>query len=205
MTVQFNGSGSSDPEGTPLSYAWDLDNDGSFDDGNAVTTSHTFNSPGNFTVRLQVTDAGSATGTDSEVISVGNSPPTPVISTPTAGTTWKVGDLINFSGSATDPQDGALPASALTWTLVLQHCPSNCHTHTIQTFPGVASGSFNAPDHEYPSYLELTLTATDSFGTQASVTRRIDPQTVVLTFQSAPTGLSLAVNATSSTRSSSER
>ena len=92
-----------------------------------------------------------------------------------------------------------MPASALTWTLVLQHCPSNCHTHTIQTFPGVASGSFNAPDHEYPSYLELTLTATDSFGTQASVTRRLDPQTVVLTFQSAPTGLSLAVNATSST------
>lgn len=199
LTVQFNGSGSSDPEGTPLSYAWDLDNDGAFDDGNAVTASRTFNTPGNFTVRLQVTDAGSATGTDSEVISVGNSPPTPVISTPTAGTTWKVGDLINFSGSATDPQDGALPASALTWTLVLQHCPSNCHTHTIQTFPGVASGSFTAPDHEYPSYLELTLTATDSFGTQASVTRRLDPQTVVLTFQSVPTGLSLAVNATSST------
>ena len=184
LTVQFNGSDSSDPEGTPLAYAWDLDNDGFFDDGNAVTASHTYNSPGNVTVRLRVTDAGLATGTDSEVISVGNSPPMPVISTPAAGTTWKVGDLINFSGSATDPQDGALPASALTWTLVLQHCPSNCHPHAIQTFPGVASGSFNAPDHEYPSYLELTLTATDSFGTQASVTRRLDPQTVVLTFQS---------------------
>jgi glucose/arabinose dehydrogenase/PKD repeat protein len=199
LTVQFNGSGSSDPEGTPLTYAWDLDNDGSFDDGNAVTVSRTFNSPGNFTVRLQVTDAGSATGTDSEVISVGNTPPVPVISTPTVGTTFKVGDTINFSGSATDQQDGALPASSLTWTLVQQHCAPNCHSHTIQTFPGVASGSFSAPDHEYPSYLELTLTATDSFGTQASVTRRLDPQIVVLTFQSVPTGLSLAVNATPST------
>jgi glucose/arabinose dehydrogenase/PKD repeat protein len=199
LTVQFDGSGSTDPEGLPLTYAWDLDNDGLFDDGNAATASRTYSSPGNVTVRLRVTDAGLATGTDSEVISVGNSPPVPVMSTPTAGTTWKVGDAIGFSGSATDPQDGNLPASALSWTLVLQHCPSNCHSHTIQTFNGVASGSFTAPDHEYPSYLELTLTATDSVGTSASVTRRLDPQTVVLTFQSNPTGLSLAVNATSST------
>ena len=36
----------------------------------------------------------------------------------------------------------------------------DCHTHPLQTFPGVASGSFRAPDHEYPSYLNLTLTAT---------------------------------------------
>jgi hypothetical protein len=63
----------------------------------------------------------------------------------------------------------------------------------------VAGGQFNAPDHEYPSYLELTLTATDSFGTQSSVTRRLDPQTVVLSFQTVPSGLSLAVNAASST------
>ena len=37
----------------------------------------------------------------------------------------------------------------------------------IQDFSGVASGSFVAPDHEYPSYLELRLTATDS-GTSSS-------------------------------------
>ena len=37
-------------------------------------------------------------------------------SRPAAGTTWKVGDVIAFSGSATDAQDGTLPASALSWT-----------------------------------------------------------------------------------------
>jgi glucose/arabinose dehydrogenase len=198
LTVQFNGSGSSDPEGTQLAYAWDLDGDGAYDDATGVSTSRTYTNPGNVTVGLQVTDAGSAIGTDTQVIAVSNDPPTPVISTPIAGTTWRVGDLISFSGSATDPQDGTLPASALSWSLVIQHCPSSCHTHQVQTWPGVASGQFNAPDHEYPSYLELTLTATDSFGTQASVTRRLDPQTVVLSFQTAPTGLSLAVNAASS-------
>ena len=63
--------------------------------------------------------------------------------------------MINFSGSGTDPQDGTLPASALSWSLILHHCPSNCHSHPLQDFVGVASGSFTAPDHEYPSSLEL--------------------------------------------------
>jgi glucose/arabinose dehydrogenase len=194
LTVQFSGSRSSDPEGTALSYAWDLDGDGAYDDATGVSASRTYTSPGNVTVGLRVTDAGSATGTDTQVIAISNSPPAPVISTPAAATTWKVGDTIAFSGSTTDPQDGTLPASALSWTLTLEHCPSNCHTHVVQTWNGVASGQFNAPDHEYPAHLELTLTATDSHGGQASVTRELHPQTVNLTFQSAPSGLSLSVN-----------
>ena len=131
LTVEFDGSGSSDPEGTALTYAWDLDNDGSFDDGNAVTASRTYNSPGNVTVRLRVTDAGLRPAPTAGH-QRGQQPAGAGDSTPAAGTTWKVGDLINFSGSATDPQDGALPASALTWTLVLQHCPSNCHPHAAR-------------------------------------------------------------------------
>jgi glucose/arabinose dehydrogenase len=126
-----------------------------------------------------------------------NQPPTPVIDTPAAGLTWKVGDNIAFTGHATDPEQGTLPASALTWRLLVQHCPSNCHSHTIQTWPGVASGSFAAPDHEYPSYLDLELTATDAGGASQTVVRRLDPQTVVLTFASNPSGLQLSVNAAS--------
>jgi hypothetical protein len=199
LTVQFDGSGSFDPEGTALTYAWDLDGDGQYDDATGVTTSRTYEDPGNVTVGLRVTDGGGATGTDSQVIGVSNTPPVPVITTPTSSTTWQVGQQISFSGSASDAQDGTLPASALSWSLVLQHCPSSCHAHGLQTFNGMSSGSFNAPDHEYPSYLELTLTATDTFGTSASTTVRLDPRTVVLGFQTSPTGLSLAVNGASST------
>ena len=57
----------------------------------------------------------------------------------------------------------------------MNHCPSNCHTHPIQTFPNVASGSFNAPDHEYPSHLELRLTATDSDGREHDDERAAEP------------------------------
>jgi glucose/arabinose dehydrogenase/PKD repeat protein len=201
LTVAFDGSGSSDPDGDPLSYAWDLDGDGAFDDATTAQTSHTYTSDGTQTASLRVTDSQGATGTDSVTITVGNTRPTATITAPAAGTTWRAGDTITFSGSATDAQEGALPASRLSWSLVLQHCPSNCHTHPLQNFAGVAGGSFTAPDHEYPSYLELTLTATDSGGLSHSVTRRLDPRTVVLSFQTSPGGLQLTVGSTTSVAS----
>jgi hypothetical protein len=118
--------------------------------------------------------------------------PQPQITTPAVGTTWKVGDTISFSGSATDPQDGTLPASALSWAVVLEHCPDACHDHVLQTLTG-ASGSFPAVDHEYPAHLELRLTARDSDGNAATVVRRLDPRTVPVTITSRPSGLQLAL------------
>ncbi len=125
--------------------------------------------------------------------------PVPTIVQPVTPTAWKVGDVIPFSGTATDAEDGTLPASALSWSFVMHHCPSNCHTHPIQDFEGVASGSFTAPDHEYPSYIEMQLTATDSGGLRTTVTRRLDPRTVDLTFVSTPAGLTIAVDASTVT------
>jgi len=122
-----------------------------------------------------------------------NRSPTPVIDTPASTLTWEVGELVSFSGHATDPEQGTLPASSLSWTLLLQHCPSNCHSHTVQTWNGTAGGSFNAPDHDYPAHLELRLTATDAGGATASTSVEIQPETVELTFQTAPDGLRLVI------------
>jgi glucose/arabinose dehydrogenase len=205
LTVNFDGTGSSDPDaGDVLSYAWDLDADGAYDDSTLAQPSYTYTAQGSFAATLKVTDRQGATDTDSVTIAVGNTAPTAVINAPAAGTTWKVGDVINFSGSATDAQDGTLPASALSWELILQHCPSNCHAHALQQFVGVSSGSFTAPDHEYPSYLELKLTATDSGGLTNTKTLRLDPRTVTLTFQTTPGGLLLAVDG-STTKSAFNR
>jgi glucose/arabinose dehydrogenase len=120
-----------------------------------------------------------------------NRPPTPTISIPLSTLTWKVGDTIQFAGSASDPEDGTLSASRLSWTINLQHCPSNCHTHVLQTFTGVASSSFVAPDHEYPSYIQIVLTATDSKGAIATTSVNIQPKTVNVSLASNPTGLTL--------------
>ena len=127
----------------------------------------------------------------------GNQPPTPVIGAPSSSTTWRVGEQISFSGSATDPEDGPVPSTALSWSLVMHHCPSNCHTHPVQTWNGVTSGSFAAPDHEYPSHLELILTAHDSQGSTSSTSVALQPRTVQLTLASSPPGLGLSLNSTS--------
>src|SRR4051794_31544274 len=79
----------------------------------------------------------------SPTFNVANTAPTALITSPGPATTWKVGDTISFSGSATDPEQGTLPASALTWTLIMHHCPSDCHTHTITSMTA-ASGTFTA-------------------------------------------------------------
>jgi PKD repeat protein len=195
LTVQFDGSQSSDPDpGDSLSYAWDLDGDGAYDDATAVAPTYTYASAGVYTASLRVTDGHGASGTAAVTITVGNMPPTATIGSPAPGTTWRVGDLIQFAGGATDAQDGPLPASALSWDLILHHCPSNCHTHPLQSFNGTSGGSFTAPDHDYPSHLELRLTATDSGGLTDSASVRLDPRTVALTLTSSPSGFLLALN-----------
>jgi glucose/arabinose dehydrogenase len=196
LAVSFNGSGSTDPDpGATLTYAWDLDDDGAFDDATGPTASWTYQQPGTYTPELRVTDNLGASDTDAVTITAGNTAPTATITSPASSLRWKVGDTVSFSGGATDPQNGTLPASALSWSLVLHHCDGggNCHQHPVQTYEDVASGSFSAPDHEYPSHLELTLTATDPGGLTDTDSVRLDPQTVNLTFQSSPTGLQLTV------------
>jgi hypothetical protein len=127
--------------------------------------------------------------------------PTATITTPTAETVWQVGQQISFSGSATDPEQGTLPPSALTWTLLLHTCPSTCTVQTLQQFPGVSGGTFTAPDAPYPSHLELRLTATDSGGLQGTKSVLLNPQTVELRFRSKPlaAGFTLELNGVSGT------
>ncbi len=198
LTANFDGSGSSDPDGDPITYAWDLDGDGLYDDSTAAQPTFTYTQSGTFTARLQVTDSPGASSVSGPItITVGNTPPTATINAPSGSLTWRVGDVIAFSGSGTDPQDGNLPASALSWSLILNHCPSNCHSHPLQDFVGVSSGSFTAPDHEYPSNLELVLRVTDSGGLTSTASVTLQPQTVALTFTSSPAGLQLVLNGSS--------
>ncbi len=99
---------------------------------------------------LKVTDPSGASATDAVAVTVGNTPPTAAIASPSPGLQWKVGDLISFSGSATDRQDGNLAPAKLTWSLALQHCPSNCHTHQLLSFPNTDHGSFARPTTSTP-------------------------------------------------------
>ncbi len=203
LAVSFDASKSTDPDsGDSLSFAWDLDGDGAFDNGTAPQAAFTFTQAGTYTPRLRVTDSKGALSVASATITVGvNTPPAALIASPQSGLRWKVGDTLSFSGSASDAQDGALGSSRLSWSVVLHHCDSQgqCHQHPQNSYVGVNSGSFVAPDHPYPSYLELSLTATDSGGLTTTSKMRLDPLTTDLTFQTVPSGLQLVVGSEAST------
>jgi len=199
LTVVFDGSGSTDPDPADvgrLSYRWDFTSDGTVD-ATGPTASFRYATPGRHTATLTVTDTLGVSATATVTIQSGNGAPSAVLETPEPGTDWAVGEVVTFSGGGTDPQQGTLPASALHWRLRMRHCESvgNCHTHDLQEWVGVAGGQFVAPDHEYPSYLELELTVTDAQGLTDTVVRRLDPRTVDLTFLSDPPGLRLSVGA----------
>jgi PKD repeat protein len=93
--VQFHGTGT-DPGGVNdvLTYTWDLDNDGQYDDFTGQNPTKTYTSTGNFTVALKVTDEDGASATNTAAIEVGIGVPITFATSP-AGMPVKVdGDLI---------------------------------------------------------------------------------------------------------------
>ena len=82
LTVSFDGTGSSDPEGRPLSYSWDLNGDGTFGDATGSTASYTYTTAGVYHPSLRVTDDQGATDTTSVTVTVGNTAPSAVIDSP---------------------------------------------------------------------------------------------------------------------------
>jgi PKD repeat protein len=109
-TVTLTGAGSSDPDpGTTLSYAWDLDLDGQYDDATGVTAPYVGGDDGVRTVGLRVSD-GSLSATDTATVTVQNVAPT-VNAGPDR--TVDVGATVAFAGSFTDP--GAQDTHTIAW------------------------------------------------------------------------------------------
>ena len=69
--VNFDGSGSSDPEGAIASYGWDF-GDGAGASG--VSASHAYAAAGTYTVTLTVTDAGGLSAGDTATVNVSEVP-----------------------------------------------------------------------------------------------------------------------------------
>ena len=92
--------------------------------------------------RLTVSDGRGGSASQQQNISVGNRP-TATITVPQNGAQYTAGETISFAGQATDPEDGNLPASAFSWTVLFHH---DTHTHPeLGPINGVTSGSFTPP------------------------------------------------------------
>jgi glucose/arabinose dehydrogenase/PKD repeat protein len=192
LLVQFDGSASVDPDGEALTYAWDLDGDGQFDDSTLVAPSYVY-AGGTYDARLQVTDPAGKTGVSPAIqIAVDNTAPIASIISPLPSLTWESGQQIAFSGGASDMEDDVLPASALSWKVVLYHCPvGSCHAHPVGEFEGVAAGTFSAFPDGHPAHYEIELKVTDSGGLTDTEVVRIDARGSTLTLHTDPPGLVL--------------
>ena len=193
LEVQLDAGLSTDSHGARLEYEWDLDGDGTFEVAKSSSPLLTAKFTGNENVEVAVRVSNGSTSSVAHLtVYPGDTPPTPVISEPTEALTWRVGQAIDFAGFAGDAEDGYLGDADLYWKARLYHCPLACHVHPLQSFGGVRSGTLIAPDHDYPSRIELTLTAVDSRGLAASRSVQLLPVEVDQRISSEPPGLTLS-------------
>ena len=115
-TVRFDGI-AEDPEDGPLtgpSLDWTSSIDGRFGIGPSTTTSDL--SAGEHRITLTAVDSDGARTTDEIIVTVSeNQKPTAVITAPPTGSEYLEGDLVQFEGTASDPEDGPLKGGALVW------------------------------------------------------------------------------------------
>jgi glucose/arabinose dehydrogenase len=150
-----------------------------------------------FKVRVS-NSAGSVTSNEVTLTVLDNKIPEPTISTPVFGAKYVGGDVINFSGTALDKEDGDLPASAFTWKVDLFHFDDPDHFHPeVAEIRGVKSGSFKIPTamETSPNVLfRIFLTVVDSKGSTKTITRDIAPIISKINLVTNPAGLKLKLD-----------
>ena len=181
----------------PLAYQWQRNG---ANIAGATSASYTLSpvttTDNGATFRCVVTNAfGSVTSNSATLTATSNSAPTGTITSPVAGTLYRGGDTIVYAGTGSDPEDGVLPASAFTWTVVFHH---DTHTHPfLPATTGARSGSFTIPTvghTEANVWYRIHLTVRDSNGATHSSFVDVLPQTVTLQLTTNPAGLQVTLD-----------
>jgi glucose/arabinose dehydrogenase len=146
--------------------------------------------------RVRVSDAYGSVLSNIATLSVTtNRPPVGQILTPVQGTTYFGGMVVHYSGSASDHEDGDLPASAFTWQVDFHH---NSHIHPfIPPTTGSKTGTFTIPTRGETSanvYYFITLKVVDSVGLTHTLVRNILPRKANMTFATNPAGLQITLD-----------
>ncbi|MEV5746135.1 ThuA domain-containing protein [Microbispora rosea] len=132
LTVQFSSEGSRDPEGQAITYAWDLDGDGTTDSTEA-NPSFTYTKAGEYSAVLTVTSADGKTATSSVTIEAGNSKPVVKVEVPPNGAFFEFGDQVKFKVTVTDAEDGTIDCDKVQIQSILGH---DTHGHPLDQTKG---------------------------------------------------------------------
>lgn len=150
LSATFDASGSYDPDGSIVSYAWDF---GDGTSSSAARTEHTYTDPGTYSVTLTVTDDRHGTASTATTVTVvrPNQPPTAVIDQADSN-----GLDAHFSAAGSTDPDGSIVSYA--WT-----------------FGDGDTATTSAPHHTYisPGNYPVTVTVTDDRGATASATTTV--------------------------------
>ena len=140
QTVALSATGS-DPDGTPVTFAWDLNNDNVFETPGQTATFDAVDGTFDYTVNVQVTDATGLSSIASAIVTVNNVPPTvgtPAV-TPEPSTE---GSSVTAAASFSDPGVNDAP---FTCTVNYGDGSGTCR--------GVSDNTCTGPAHTYPTRL----------------------------------------------------
>lgn len=180
LTCHFDGSGSSDSDGTIVAYQWDF-GDNSLTSTSASTIEHTYLQAGNYSVTLKVIDNGKASAsTGPQTVTVTNVPPA-------ASFTVSCSDLsCSFDGSGSSDSDGTI--SSYWWNF---GDGSSLGVGSTATHTYAQNGSYG-----------VSLTVIDNGGLNATATQTVTvgpntPPSAAFSFSC--TGLSCSFDGSGST------
>jgi len=164
QTVNFDASGSSDPEGNIVAYDWDF-GDGTV--GTGITATHSYSSAGIYYVALIVTDNDGLTGIAEKPITITEPEPTepeptePEPEAPEASFTSspgspEYGEIVTFDASGSTDPDGTI-------------------VNYVWDFGDGNTGSGVTATHSYATVgtYGVTLTVTDNDGLTATALKEI--------------------------------
>jgi len=191
----------------PFTYQWKKDG---VDISGATSSTYTIASAsttdaGNYTCVVSNSYGNTTSAAATLTVKPYNAIPVAKITSPGSSLKWSVLDQINFSGTATDQEDGTLPASAYTWEVRLFHkdCPTCEHWHPGPAAPsGVTSGSFIADNGGETSsniWVRLMLYVKDSNGRIGKDSVDLLPNKVQITGVTNPSGLQVVVGSLGTT------
>ncbi len=160
-SIELDGSGSTDTDGTIESYSWDF---GDGNTGTGQTVSHTYATDGTYTAVLTVEDDDGDTDTDPATVTILklNKPPEiPIISGPTTGDNDTV---YNFTAVSTDGDNDTIQyifywgdGTKTITTFLANATPTPLQLHTWAT-PGTYTVNVRAYDNEsYSGNATLTF------------------------------------------------